>query len=80
VYIFGVQYYSIPTQDIQHSRWTQNQNEQRIFLCHNKSDMGLNLKCHDFLLDQSVVVDVKQYKRALNPFVQQLKNSYSSLH
>ena len=65
----GVDYIPIPTKLLSQSRWSQWHDPNKVKRCHSDKTLCTKGSCHDFLRDQSVIVDIKQYRKAIQPFV-----------
>lgn len=71
--IAQIQYYPIHTLTLDQSRWEQGHSQSKVDRCHNNKGECERVRCHDFLRDQSIISDVKQYKKIVRPFFDQLE-------
>ncbi|EAY14842.1 hypothetical protein TVAG_411080 [Trichomonas vaginalis G3] len=67
----GVEYFSLKTLRKNQSRW-EKVSDERERSCHSGSEMCGKGWCHDFLRDQSVIVDIDQFKKLLSSIVENL--------
>lgn len=65
--IAGVEYYAVHTLDIEHSRWNTGHNSTKVHRCHTAEGECLRKRCHDFLRDQSIIVNIEQYVSITKP-------------
>jgi hypothetical protein len=71
---FGVQYYAVPTLSVNQSRWEERVDKD-IQKCHTMEDACPRFSCHDYLRDQSIIVDIPFYKGIVRPFFSSLIES-----
>jgi hypothetical protein len=69
---FGIQHFAIHTQNVNQSRWEKFHNHTKVERCHTLDDECMRGRCHDFLRDQSIYVDIQQFKEIVEPFFQSL--------
>jgi hypothetical protein len=65
---FGVQHFAIHTLSVNQSRWEPFHNATKVKRCHTLDGECLRGRCHDFLRDQSIVVDIPYLTTILRPF------------
>lgn len=70
-----VDYISIRTLNINQSRWDPNVSDKRSSGCHKSADMCARGWCHDFLRDQSTIVDIPQFKKQIQPYIDKFKKN-----
>ena len=75
--LFRVQYYAIHTNNINQSRWASWHDPNKVERCHTGEDECKRMRCHDFLRDQSIIVDIEQYTEIVRPFFNQLKDAHN---
>jgi hypothetical protein len=68
--IFRIQHFAGHTLNINQSRWDPKMNATKLAACQRHSEC-LRGRCHDLLRDQSIIVDIDQYKRITRPFFDQ---------
>ena len=71
----GVDYIPIRTKKLNQSRWPEWHNPDKVKKCHSDKNLCTQGSCHDFLRDQSVIVDLKQYRKAIQPFISKILNN-----
>ena len=69
----GVEYIPLYTKSINQSRWESWHDADKVRRCHSDKEL-CRKSCHDFLRDQSVIVDLKQYREAITPFIKRLED------
>ena len=68
-----VGYIAVHTLNINQSRWASWHNEEKVARCHTLEGECERGRCHDFLRDQSIIVDISQYMSLTKPFFDQLR-------
>ena len=68
-----VGYIAVHTLNINQSRWASWHNEEKVARCHTLEGECERGRCHDFLRDQSIIVDISQYRSLTKPFFDQLR-------
>lgn len=68
-----VGYIAIHTLHLNQSRWESWHNKDKVARCHTLEGECLRGRCHDFLRDQSMIVDIQQYKSLTRQFFQTLQ-------
>jgi hypothetical protein len=66
--MLGIEYFGIQTMNVSQSRWEMAHAQETVERCHTDYEECFQQPCHDFLRDQSIVVDIDQYKRILWSF------------
>jgi hypothetical protein len=74
-----IQHYPVYTLNLNQSRWDPWHNETKVARCHTNEGECLRGRCHDFLRDQSSVVDVDYYRTIVAPLFKQLNESRAKL-
>jgi hypothetical protein len=73
--IFGIQHFAVHTLNRSQSRWETGHNMTKVNRCHTLAGECLRARCHDFLRDQSILVDIPDYKSIVRPYFESLKEA-----
>jgi hypothetical protein len=73
----GVEYYDVKTLSLNQSSWAVGHNPAKVERCHTLEGECLRPRCHDFLRDQSIIVDIEYYKSIVGEFFERLERSIS---
>lgn len=73
--IARIQYIPIYTTSINNSRWDPWHNLTKVQRCHTQEGECERGRCHDFLRDQSIIVNLTNYADLLMPYIKQLIKS-----
>jgi hypothetical protein len=73
--IAKLQYFPIYTLNINQTRWEDWHNMTKVNRCHTLEGECNRGRCHDFLRDQSILVDIPYYKSIATPFFSQMNKS-----
>jgi hypothetical protein len=72
---FGVQHFAVHTLNLSQSRWEPFHNASKVARCHTEEGECLRGRCHDFLRDQSISVDIPYFEQITQPFFDSLKRA-----
>lgn len=70
--VASVEYYGIHTPDVNHSRWEDWHNATKVERCQTEEGECLRIRCHDFLRDQSIIVNIEQFMEITKPLFDRL--------
>ena len=68
----NIKYQAIHTLNINQSKWPQWHDSEKVKRCHSDPSLCTKGSCHDFLRDQSVIVDLKQYRNTIQPIINEI--------
>jgi hypothetical protein len=71
--LFGVQHFAVHTLSVNQSSWESFHNATKVKRCHTQEGECLRVRCHDFLRDQSILVDTEYFKSITKPFFDSLQ-------
>jgi hypothetical protein len=74
-HLFGVQHFAVHTLSVNQSSWEPFHNATKVTRCHTQEGECLRGRCHDFLRDQSIFVDIEYFTSIIKPFFEELQNA-----
>jgi hypothetical protein len=73
--MLGMEYIAVYTLNQNQSRWEPWHNASKVERCQTLPDECFRIRCHDFLRDQSIIVDIEYYKSVAGPFFERLNQA-----
>jgi hypothetical protein len=68
-----IEYLPVYTRNRNQSQWTSWHYKTKAERCLTEEGEWLRGRCHDFLSDQSIIVDIEDYKSVIAPFFAKIK-------